>query len=136
RYAPTRLVTRCNSRFQSNHQRGYFCRNRIMSSGARNNTPPAVAVVYVAWPWADHCHSCPDTAPRTIAMGMTVKIRNPVVRRLRGRAGESTEKLTGYESPSIAMTPFARVLRARPAPSCQLRDPKSAPVGMAGRWRG
>jgi hypothetical protein len=29
------LPNRCSSRFQSNHQRGYFCRNTSMSRGRR-----------------------------------------------------------------------------------------------------
>jgi hypothetical protein len=83
----TRLPNLSSSRFQSNHHREYFWPKTIMSSGARNNSPPAVAVVYVVLPDVDHCHSCPDTAPSTIAIGITVKMRKNVVSRLSGRSG-------------------------------------------------
>ena len=33
------MEKRVSSRFQSNHQRGYFWRNRIISSGPANSTP-------------------------------------------------------------------------------------------------
>ena len=43
----TRTPKRSSSRFQSNHQRGYFFRNRIISSGPTNSRPPAAATVEV-----------------------------------------------------------------------------------------
>ena len=45
----TRLEKRSSSRFQSNHQRGYFRRKRIISSGPRNRSPaPAARTVAAA----------------------------------------------------------------------------------------
>jgi hypothetical protein len=45
-----------SSRFQSNHQRGYFSRNRIMSSGGMTSSPvPPTTTVVVAPPPSDHC---------------------------------------------------------------------------------
>jgi len=56
---PTRLVNRCSSRFQSNHHRGYFCRNKIVSSGPKNSKPPAPAATAVVPLEYVHCHVPP-----------------------------------------------------------------------------
>ena len=89
-----------SSRFQSNHQRGYFWRNRIISSGPRNRIPPAptttVPVVLVAPPESYQFQaSAPETVPSTIAIGMIVNALKKVVRRFSGRAGYSTSSCTG-----------------------------------------
>jgi hypothetical protein len=48
---PTRLAKRKSSRFQSYHQRGYFWRKRIMSSGGMNSSPvPPTATVVARVP--------------------------------------------------------------------------------------
>src|SRR5206468_12514199 len=83
---------RTTFRFQSNHQRGYFWRKRIITRGARMSTPP---------PAPDErknprpSPSQPPGAPtppaltraRTMAIGMTVKMRNAVVSRSSSRSG-------------------------------------------------
>ena len=88
-----------SSRFQSNHQRGYFWRNRIISSGPANSRPPAptttVRPVWVAPLSPYQFHVSPETVPSTMAMGMMVKIRKPVVSRLSGRSGYSTSTWAG-----------------------------------------
>ena len=88
-----------SSRFQSNHQRGYFWRNRIMSSGPANSRPPAptttVRPVWLAPLPPYQLHVSPETVPSAMAMGMIVKIRKPVVSRLSGRSWYSTSTWTG-----------------------------------------
>jgi hypothetical protein len=80
---------------KSYHQRGYFCRNTIMSSGGRKSSPdPPAAMVVVCAPDATSVE--PPNAPTTIAIGITVKMRNAVVRRLRSRSGYSTSNWSGY----------------------------------------
>ena len=46
--AITRAEKRVSSRFQSNHHRGYFCRNTIISGGPATSTPPDPIVMTVA----------------------------------------------------------------------------------------
>ena len=80
-----------SSRFQSNHQRGYFCRNTIISSGARNSTPPVPpANLQPCSPGA----RLPMLAA-TIKIGIATINLNAVVPRLRSRSGYSTENCTG-----------------------------------------
>ena len=44
-----RLVKRSSSRFQSNHQRGYFSLKRIISRGGKNSRPvPPIAIVWAS----------------------------------------------------------------------------------------
>ena len=79
-----RFVKRENSRFQSNHQRGYFCRKSSMSTVARTIVPPAVVTSNQCRPaWTLMCSS----VAMRITIGITVMNRNPVVSRLSGRSG-------------------------------------------------
>jgi hypothetical protein len=64
------LLNRCSSRFQSNHQRGYFWRNRIISNGPKNSTPPAPATTLVVPLLVEYCQVEPETVPSTIRIGM------------------------------------------------------------------
>jgi hypothetical protein len=83
------LATRSNWRFQSNHHRGYFWPNRIISRGGRNSNPvpPTTTVVAPAVPPPPYCRGSPSIVARTIAIGITVKIRHALVRRFRSRSG-------------------------------------------------
>src|SRR5579864_8103606 len=94
-------MNRSSSRFQSNHQRVYFCRNTIISKGAKNSRPPIPAATPVVLPLF-HCPNPPDTLPNTIKMGMAMITRKNEVSRSRGRSGYSTENCTGYIACSIA----------------------------------
>jgi hypothetical protein len=58
-----------------------------MSRGPKNSSPPALALATVVLLSEDHCHVDPETVPRTIAIGMTVKIRKKVVSRSSERSG-------------------------------------------------
>ncbi len=84
RYTHTRLVNRCNSRFQSNHHRGYVWRNTIMGKGPKNNRPPepAAAVDPASF---DHCQISPDTAASTMRMGMAAIVNGAAVSTLSPR---------------------------------------------------
>ena len=45
---PDPVANRSSCRFQSNHQRGYFWRKTIISSGGKNSNPvPPIAIVVV-----------------------------------------------------------------------------------------
>ena len=70
-----------------------------MSSGPANSRPPALTTtVRPAWvaPWPPYqLHVWPETVASTIAMGMIVKIRRPVVSRLSGRSGYATSTWAG-----------------------------------------
>src|SRR4051794_26472850 len=70
----TRLVNRCSSRFQSNHHRGYFRRNRIMSRGPRTSSPPAPDTAPLV-PLLSAPNVPPDTVPSTIMIGMATTLR-------------------------------------------------------------
>src|SRR5918993_1149076 len=116
---PTRLENRVSSRFQSNHQRGYFSRKRIISSGPANRMPPAptttVVVVSAAAPVSVQVQaSAPETVPSTIAIGMTVNTLKNVVRRLRSRSGYSTWNWTGW--PSVMAARYGSPQRHATAP--------------------
>jgi hypothetical protein len=73
-----------------------------MSSGPANSRPPAltttVCPVWLAPLSPYQLHVSPETVASTMAMGMIVKIRSPVVSRLSGRSGYSTSTWTGYAS--------------------------------------
>src|SRR3954469_25437367 len=90
-----RLWKRNSSRLKSNHQRGYFWRNRIRSSGGRTRRPvPPTATVVVPAPLETLV--LPPIAASTMKIGMAVKIRKKVVSRLRLRSGYSTSYWSGY----------------------------------------
>ena len=87
-YTPTRLMKRRSSRFQSNHQRGYFSRKRINSSGGMNSSPmPPITIVALLGSLSQPPVEKPSMLAITIAIGMIVKMRNAVVRRSRARSG-------------------------------------------------
>ena len=82
-------MKRNSSRFQSNHHRGYFWRNRIISSGAMNSRPPAaITMVVVVLPVSVvDCQVPPETVPSRIRIGIAQISRKNVDRRSRSRSG-------------------------------------------------
>ncbi len=58
-----------------------------MSSGPKNSRPPAPAATAMVPLGDDHCQVPPDTAPSTIAIGITQKMRKAVLSRSSGRSG-------------------------------------------------
>src|SRR5918912_3181602 len=121
-------MNRSNSRFQSNHQRGYFCRKTIIRSGAKKSSPPAPAATSRPWPQPPPAQP-PSTAPRTTRIGIATMIRNAVVSRFRSRSGYCTSNCTGYvASPGGSIACLLRtrdaVLRVYLAPDRLVLDPK------------
>jgi hypothetical protein len=84
-YAYTRFVKRISSTFQSNHQRGYFPRKTIISSGGRNSRPP----IATRPAWSPSAADAPRavSAVSTIAIGTSMTSLNAFVIRLSGRSG-------------------------------------------------
>ncbi|HZD18803.1 MAG TPA: hypothetical protein VE669_11740 [Actinomycetota bacterium] len=87
RYALTRFVKRSRARFQSNHHRGYFCRNTIISRGPKRSSPPAPAATYVTCLPVLHDQVAPLTLPSTMRIGIAARIRKNVVTLSSGRSG-------------------------------------------------
>src|ERR671931_2426715 len=120
-------MKRSSSRFQSNHQRGYFWRKTIIRRGPKKSSPPAPAAT--SWPWPQpQLPPLPSTLPRTTRIGIATISRKAVVSRLSCRSGYSTENCTGYacSGGSIACLLGTRdpVLRVYSAPERLILDPK------------
>ncbi len=107
-YDATRTLNPVSSRFQSNHQRGYFRRHAIISATGRNRMPPAPSTV---WPLVPPTVG-PVTSPRIRAMGMTVNGRKKVVSRSSSRSGYSIWSVAGKSAGEVAMA-GAPVVMAR-----------------------
>lgn len=71
-----------NATFQSNHHRGYFSRNKIISSGGRNSRPPPSTTTSRAV--EPNVNVVPLTLVSTITIGIATMIRNAVVSRFSG----------------------------------------------------
>ena len=93
-YAVTRLEKRRRLRFQSNHHRGYFCRNTIIRTTGRKTAPPPIASVCIA-DSLSLCRAALGSMPITMRIGIAAKIRKAVASRLSGRLGKSTSNCTG-----------------------------------------
>ncbi len=82
----TRLENRIRLRFQSNHQRGYFCRKTSMStSGTKTAAPPITKLEVVEW--SPSRKDSPDSIVTTTTIGIATMNRNAVVSRLSDRDG-------------------------------------------------
>src|SRR2546423_2285286 len=104
-------MKRSSSRFQSNHQRGYFCRNTIIRRGAKKSSPPAPAATSRPW-WPEPPPAqTPSTVPRTTRVGIASMIRKAVVSRFSSRSGFSTSNCTGYGASLVGS--IARLLGTR-----------------------
>ena len=82
-YAETRIPNLVSWRFQSNHQRGYFCRKRSIMATAAQSTPPDSTTMAES----PACHVGPDTRLRRIMTGMAVNGLKNVVSRFSSRCG-------------------------------------------------
>src|SRR5919204_5108184 len=96
-YAPILFENRSSSRFQSNHQRGYFCRTRIIRSGAMKSSPPVPAPAVQSFLPPPNTSPCPTLAA-TIRIGIMMIHLNAVVSRLSSRSGYATANCTGYSA--------------------------------------
>src|SRR5438270_8625209 len=124
-------MNRSSSRFQSNHQRRYFCWKTIIRSGAKKSSPPAPAATSRPWWPQPPPAQPPSTAPRTTRIGIATMIRKVVVSRLSCRSGYSTENCTGYACSGGCIACLLRtrdsVLLVYAGPDRVVLDPKPQP---------
>ena len=82
-----RFVNRISSRFQSNHQRGYFWRKRIIKSGGTKSRAVPLSATDVPGPDASQAAGPPWMVATRIRIGIAQINLNAVLPRSRFRSG-------------------------------------------------